>query len=349
MRKTKLVIAAALVFLAQSAAANPFTRLWVFGDSTVDTGWYETPPFSGDPNFDAYLAPTKPHGRTGAEKWGIGRPTSSPGPISVGVLGYIIGVTARPYNQLGTNYATSGARNQEVNTAGSGFFPNAIPTQRQVNHYLGEHYPTGLALYVVSSGGNDIAAALDANGGSCTTTAQTDVQAAATSLANTIKTLQDNNAKYIIVANQPESFGSVDAKTCRNTYNTALMSELNTLGVSYAWGDVNGVRLQIESSSTSFGISILYNTNPACSMPAASANITSAWALLCSPTSPASTPTNADISEFADDQHWATGAMKVLGSYYFCLAKNTWPAVFAAHPAPNHPPIACHTFNASWS
>jgi phospholipase/lecithinase/hemolysin len=339
MRTTELAIAAALVFVAHAAAANPFTRLWVFGDSTVDTGWYQIPPFSGEPNFDAYLAPTSPHGKTGAEKWDIGRPTSSPGPMSVGVLGYILGVSAHPHNRLddhgerGTNYATSGARNQEFNAVGSGLFPNAIPTQRQVDHYLGDHNPTGRALYVVSSGGNDISTALNANSGMCTTAAQTDVQTAAISLANTIKTLQDNNAQYIIVANQPESFGdTMDVKTCRSIYDTALMSELNALGVRYAWGDVNGVRLQIEGAP-----------------PAASTNITSAWALLCSPTSPVSTPTNADVSEFADDEHWATGAMKVLGSYYFCLAKNTWSSVFAAQPAPNSPPIACHTFNASWS
>jgi hypothetical protein len=55
-------------------------------------------------------APTSPHGRTGAEKWGIGKPTSSPGLMSVEVLADILGVTAFPQNQLGTNYATSGVR-----------------------------------------------------------------------------------------------------------------------------------------------------------------------------------------------------------------------------------------------
>jgi hypothetical protein len=70
---------------------------------------------------------------------------------------------------------------------------------------------------------------------------------------------------------------------------------------------------------------------------------------VCSPTSPASQPTSADVTEFADDEHWATGGQRALGSYYFCLAKNTWTMLFAAHPAPNHPPIACNTFNAGWN
>jgi phospholipase/lecithinase/hemolysin len=79
--------------------------------------------------------------------------------MSVEVLADILGVTAFPQNQLGTNYATSGARNEQINTVGSGFFPNAIPTQQQIENYLKIIHPTGLALYVVSSGGNDVAAA----------------------------------------------------------------------------------------------------------------------------------------------------------------------------------------------
>jgi phospholipase/lecithinase/hemolysin len=348
-----VIVAVALACFAATATAKPFTFLWVFGDSTVDTGWYKVPKlgsnppsFSGDAAFDAYLAPTTPHGRTGAQKWGIGKPTSSPGLMSAEVLAHVLGVTAFPQNQLGTNYATSGARNQQTNAVNSGLFPNAIPTEQQIDHYLKFIKPTGLALYLVSSGGNDISTALNAYGG-CTTAAMTDVQAAASSLADKIKTLQDNNVRYIIVANQPESFGNTDEKTCRSTYDTALMTELNSLGVSYAWGDVNGVRTKIETFS-SFGISILGNNHPACAMPSASTLITSAWALVCSPTSPVSTPTNADVSEFADNEHWATGAQRVLGSYYFCLAKNTWTTLFTAHPAPNQPPIACSMFNALW-
>jgi phospholipase/lecithinase/hemolysin len=355
MHTTELIAAAVFLILADAVAADPFSRLWVFGDSTVDTGWFEKAPFSGEANFDVYLAPTSPHGKTGAEKWGIGRPTSSPGPMSVEVLGHILGVTTHPHNrlndsgELGTNYATSGARNQEVNSVGSGLFPNAIPTGRQVGDYLKDHHPRGRALYVISSGGNDVSSALSSNGGSCTTAAKTDVQNAADSLAHTIRALQDRDARYIISANLTESFGTVDEMTCRAAYNTMLMTKLNTLAVSYAWGDVNGVRTKIQSSASSFGISILYNTNPACSVPAPITNIPSSWALLCSPTSPVSTPSNPDVSEFADNEHWATGDMRVLGSYYFCLAKYTWPTVFVAHPAPHQPPIACHLFSAAWT
>jgi phospholipase/lecithinase/hemolysin len=355
MGRTELIAAVAFLILVEAAGADPFSRLWVFGDSTVDTGWFQKAPFSGEANFDVYLAPTSPRGKTGAEKWGIGRATSSPGPMSVEVLGHILGVTAHPRNrlddrgELGTNYATSGARNQEVNTVAPGLFPNAIPTRRQVDDYLKDHDPRDRALYVVSSGGNDVSSALSSNGGSCTAVAKTDVQTAADSLAHTIRALQDHDVRYVIVANLPESFGTTDEMACRAAYNTMLMTQLNMLAVSYAWGDVNGVRTKIQGSASLFGISILYNTNPACSVPAPSTNIPSSWALLCSPNSPVSTPSNASVSEFADNEHWATGAMKVLGSYYFCLAKYTWPAVFDARPAPHQPPIACHMFNATWT
>jgi hypothetical protein len=99
MHTTKLVIiAVALASSAATAAAKPFPHLWVFGDSTVDAGWYKVPKlgsnppsFSGEAAFDAFLAPTSPHGRTGAQKWGIGKPTSSPGLMSVEVLANVLG------------------------------------------------------------------------------------------------------------------------------------------------------------------------------------------------------------------------------------------------------------------
>jgi hypothetical protein len=50
--------------------------------------------------------------------------------------------------------------------------------------------------------------------------------------------------------------------------------------------------------------------------------------IICSPPSHAATnPASADASEFADDNHWATGAQSVLGSYFYCLAKNSWTSL----------------------
>src|SRR5277367_4171024 len=65
MRMIKLAIAAmTLALFAGSATARPFTQLWIFGDSSVDSGSYKIAPYSGNPHFDVYLVPTTPHGRT---------------------------------------------------------------------------------------------------------------------------------------------------------------------------------------------------------------------------------------------------------------------------------------------
>jgi len=107
----------ALCALTGSAMARPFNQLWVFGDSTVDTGFYRKAPYSGEANYDFYIKQSAA---------AVGRPTSSPGPMSVEVLATAIGVTAKPANQPGTDYATGGARDAQTNTATSGGFPNAV-------------------------------------------------------------------------------------------------------------------------------------------------------------------------------------------------------------------------------
>jgi hypothetical protein len=82
--------------------------------------------------------------------------------------------------------------------------------------------------------------------------------------------------------------------------------------------------------------------------------IASAWAYVCSPSSPVSQPVSETFAEqalFSDDEHWATGGHNVLGSYYYCLAGITWPAqfphpvngIFFPRPQPQ-PPTACTIF-----
>ena len=84
-----LVLFAVFCAMAGPAVARPFNQLWVFGDSTVDSGWYREKPHSGEANYDFYIKQSAA---------AVGRPTSSPGPMSVEVLGAALGVTARPEN-----------------------------------------------------------------------------------------------------------------------------------------------------------------------------------------------------------------------------------------------------------
>jgi hypothetical protein len=127
----------------------------------------------------------------------------------------------------------------------------------------------------------------------------------------------------------------------------AIEADLSSLNVAYVLAG-KGLGSLIEGSSSTFGISVLGLANPACKEP--TTNITTAWALVCSPTSPVSkdTPPVANVSEYADDQHYAAGAQKVVGGYYYCLAKNTCPSLFIGFSNDQLPPFACHIFNASW-
>jgi outer membrane lipase/esterase len=351
MRTTKLAIGAvALALFAGTAAAKPFTQLWVFGDSSVDTGSYRIAPYSGNPNFDVYLAPTTLGGKTGAQKWGIGKPTSYPGLMNTEVLAQLLDVGAAPQNQGGTNYAFSGARNALANKPCPQTkcgFPNAIPTVVQIGDYLSDHIPSGRELFLISSGGNDVTYALDHNP-SCDANAQSYLTTAAQDLANALFALQSSGARYIFVANKAKSGGSQTA-LCSQFYQASIEDDLSSLGVIYVLAG-KGLGILIEGSSSTFGISILGLNNPACPEPAAATNITTAWALVCSPTSPISkdSASIAAKSEYADDQHYATGAQKVEGGYYYCLAKNTWPALFVGFSNDQLPPFPCHIFNASW-
>ena len=300
----------------------------------------------------------------------MGKATSNPGPISVEVLAALIDTDVLPADQArlllplpgadaapaapdliirpprpvltGTNYATGGARNHDVNTPGIDLFPNAVPTETQIANYLNQYQPDGRSLYVISSGGNDVSYAvnniLDDPIGYLTGAADT--------LAATIAMLQQRGAVYIIVTNLPESFGTGNTQYYRQTYNTELMSQLTALGVSYAWADMNSVRLQIVVDPARFGI--VHTTNMlndrACTTPA---GITSGWAYLCSPSSPVSKPISegfADEALFSDNEHWATGGHRILGSYYFCLAVRTWPQLFPHRFPPIGPPSACSLF-----
>lgn len=340
MQVAKIAVAAVLAWLAGPANANPFNRLWVFGDSTVDTGWYKVSPYSGESTFDAYLP--------NAATYNIGKPTNNPAQISVQTLAAVLGLTANPKNQGGTNYATSGARNNESNTAASGFFPHAVPTLKQMQNYLNAQTAQALDLYVVSSGGNDVAYAVKEvkNGQMTNADGQAYVKKAANQLGAKIAVLQTDGAAHIIVANQPKDFGpSTDnTKLYRQIYNTTLQNKLNNSAVAYAWGDVNGVRTKIVDDPADFHITNVSNTTPVCTAPAADTGIKSSWALVCSSSSPVSTPTaqNPASTLFADNEHWASRAQRILGSYYFCVARHKWPARFNGFTA--QPPFACDLF-----
>ena len=117
-----------LILLASAGMANAqnFNQFFGFGDSTIDSGFYKALPAPGGGATYDGLWPA-------AVAFGAGKPTTSPGLMSSEALASYFGLTAIPSNQPGgTNYATSGARNNQTNLPGDGLFQNAVPIVNQI-------------------------------------------------------------------------------------------------------------------------------------------------------------------------------------------------------------------------
>src|SRR3954451_18741293 len=139
------------------ASAQSFTQALVFGDSTVDSGFYKA---VGNPGaFAGYNTEFASAIAAG----GKGAPTSAGGLMNSQVLAARFGLTAAPANQPGgTNFATSGAKNTIVNTPANVGFLAAIPTATQMSNYLAANggRANSNGLYLISSGGNDMSSRL---------------------------------------------------------------------------------------------------------------------------------------------------------------------------------------------
>src|SRR5271163_3055046 len=101
-------------------------------------------------------------------------------------------------------------------------------------------------------------------------------------LANAINSLQQSGAKYIFVANQGAASADSTLDACKIFYQKSIGADLNTLGVTYVRGG-RGFSPLIQSEPSTFGINLA--EGPACTpVPP---HISTAYGLVCSPTSPA--------------------------------------------------------------
>ena len=333
-----LVFVGAMLALAWPASAQNFNQAIVFGDSSVDSGAYKGLASPGGGAAYNALWPT------GVAN-GAGKPTSSPGLMNSEALAAFFGLTATPATQPGipgqpggTDYATSGARSDLVNTPGSGLFNAAVPMTTQINNYLasvgGRANPN--ALYLISGGGNDVAFAVDQTRSTAqfpifalgSAAADNYLVAQAQTLAASVAQLQAAGARYLIVPDQAFSFPlgggalGVAQRADKLLYSQTLWSSLAAAGVNFIPADFNSVRLAIAANPSEFGFQFVDTAtgHTACTQPA---GITSAWALLCSsnPGAPSTLAApNADQTRlFADDQHLSTAGQKIQADYYFGL------------------------------
>ncbi len=314
LRMTAAALAVAPLVAAAPAAAQSFSQFYGFGDSTIDSGWYRNAaPLSDNATFNADFP--------AAVAAGGGKATTNPGQSSSEMLAGKFGLTAAPANTPGgTNYATGDARNNQVNTPATGGLQGAVPTATQIANYLaatgGAAAPN--AIYLVSTGGNDVLYAeshlAPANRTVYVTTAGTD-------LVGAIVRLRNAGAAFIVVPNQPQSFGTGDLKSLRALYNDTVWNGLAANGVNFIPADINAVYTAIFANPASFGFQFVSNTGtgPACTQPA---GITSGWATLCSPTSPISTLVSPDAAQthlFADNVHLTTAGQQIVADYEYSL------------------------------
>jgi outer membrane lipase/esterase len=319
--RTALWAVASLMVAAAPAAAQTFNQAIVFGDSSVDSGYYKLLPNPGsNATYNALWASAVAHG--------AGAPTTSPGFLNSQFLASYFGLTAMPANEPGgTNFATSGAKNVTVNTSATGGFKAATPTTVQIANYLtgngGIANPT--AIYLVSSGGNDVSFALGETGtGPFPANPTAYLTSAAGSLASSLASLQAAGARYIVVPDLAYSFpiNSPVDQAAKLAYSQSLWNALAADGVNFIPADFNSVRLAIQANPSAFGF-IHIGTGPgqsACTIPA---GVTTAWALLCSsdPNAPSHLVSpNAEFTDlFADDQHLTTAGQKIEADYYYSL------------------------------
>ena len=315
--------------MMSQASAQSFTQALVFGDSSVDSGFYKV---LGNPNgpatnkFNIAFAAAIAAGGTGA-------PTNSPGLMNSQVLAAYFGLTADPANQPGgTNFATSGAKNVLVNTGANGGFVAAIPTVQQIDNYLASvgGHANGNGLYLISSGGNDISFAFSPTGPADKTLY---LQNAADGLTNAIAKLQAAGARTIIVPGLNYSFPLADPaqQAAELAYTKALWSGLAERGVNFVPGDFNAVRVAIAANPSAFGFQFVGSSaaQAACTQPTVGGTLlTTAYALLCTsnpnPADPVAqshlkTADAAQTHLFADDQHLTTAGQKIQADYFYSL------------------------------
>jgi outer membrane lipase/esterase len=329
------LLAGLLFSLSGHASAATFTELDVFGDSTVDSGWWAgalngqcgavaAPCTSGNPTFDAKVQAAIAAGGTGA-------------PVGVGlmntqILATKLGLTAIPANQPGgTNYAISGSK--DAVSGGLGNLqpnPHLPSTVQQISNYLAQHggVANATALYLISSGGNDITYAK--NTFATLSSRESYLSSQAASLVAGIQSLQTLGAQNILVHGLPGT------GTLFDFYNQTLVSDLTAANVNAKVADIASLVQTVIAHPTAYGFTAATvlpgvpgpSTGSAC---VAGAGATG-WGQFCGNTT---TPNpnfarlrSADSEQtsfYSDDEHFSAAGQLIEANYDFSLLQGGVP------------------------
>jgi outer membrane lipase/esterase len=296
------------------ASASTIDNVFVFGDSTVDTGWFRYKSLPSNPTLNTLAAASLADGgRIPDTPYGIG---------AAQVLAAKFGLTANPADAPGggTNYAASGAQNnaQLVN-------PNAPSTVSQISTYLSSHGgvadPNGLFLF--SSGGNDIKYASGLLGG--TAVQQAWVADAASAAATALKNLQTAGAASIIVTKGYVTNTTATPTFLYSTYYNDLFTDLAQDGVNFKTANVLSLQQAIFANPGAYGFTSISNVDGANGTALTNPDptlILNSWALYGT-TALLRSPDAAQTSFWADDEHLAASAQAIEGNYLYSVAVGT--------------------------
>jgi len=315
------LLAAVLVIAAgrqtQAQALNQFVG---FGDSTVDSGWYFTHTHDLNATAEALYK--------NAQAAGGGVATSIGGRMNSTILASLFGLTAIPVGEPGgTNYAAGGA----ANITYANYSTLAPNTVSQIGSYLaavnGAANPN--ALYLISSGGNDISGAI-CPGGVCAGNATQLAQASATALAAAVAQLHAAGARYFVV---PIAYGAAPLASRTTTaamtdgaYNQALYADLAAAGINFVPVSGKVIADAIGFNSALFGItnvtpgSTVAHQGGACVNPnpgnGTGGTIASAWAPYCTTLV---APKAGQTYLYADNEHYSAAGQLIEADYAYSL------------------------------
>jgi outer membrane lipase/esterase len=302
--------------VARTAAARPFDQFIGFGASTIDSGWFIYKPAPAGANGPLW--------RTAIANGG-GKPTTPYGLMVSELLAAHFGLTAFPADLPGggTNYAASGA---QIDAAF--IVANAPPVVTQIDRYLAsvQGVANGRALYLISSGGDDITYATEQfrAGNFTLAQAQDYIIAATRTLIDAIAKLSAAGARYLMLpAGQQTVPGDpIHATSPFNLfalYRTTLYDGLAARGIRFIPADRSVVSAAIGADPAAFGLRFVLTTEPACLNPSP-ATLPRGWAAFCTPHLLVS-PDAGETHLFTDLEHYTAAGQRILADYYISLVE----------------------------
>jgi outer membrane lipase/esterase len=237
-------IAFSLFGALSATSASGFSQFIGLGDSTLDSGYFRYHSMENS-TLDAGLALAMAAGANGG--------FAGNGIMVTTMLAEKFGLNALPIDGGGLNYANGGSLTAPDPAGLSGNVPLTMQITNYLNSVNGFANPN--ALYVISSGNNDLARIATQPG--------LDQQSSA--LAASVRSLQDAGARYLLVPNSfryanlaslgGEITGSdeVAAYTQLIAYNTQRWNDLTAAGVHYIPADLDSVFKYIVKNPIKFG------------------------------------------------------------------------------------------------